>query len=188
MSTVISRSFVFPRIRLPWRRKPMQVVVTMRLDETDPTRPVLSMSARIKGFQGDAMSMLLESSAAGADPLLRELCELYDLYNDNDLHAGTARQETVIRQALLNGTLASDAYPAVSDYLKSIHLYIDDAVRDAAGKPHRYGHGWVYAVIPEDDLSRIRYLILYGDTLPQTTQEQEVTVHGEHGANTKNPS
>lgn len=188
MSAVISRSFVFARIRLPWRRKPVQAVVTIRLDETDPTRPVFSMNAHIKGFQGDAMDVLLESSATGTDPLLRELCELYDLYNDNDLHAGTAKQETAIRQALLDGTLASDAYPAVSDYLKSIHLYIDDAVRDAAGKPHRYGHGWVYAAIPEDDLSRIRYLILYGDTLPQTTQEQEVTVHGEHGANAKNPS
>lgn len=188
MSTVISRSFVFAHIRLPWRRKSMQAVVTMRLDETDPARPVLSINARIKGFQGDAMSALLESRATSTDPLLRELCELYDLYNDNDLHAGTARQEAAIRQALLDGTLASDAYPAVSDYLKSIHLYIDDAVRDAAGRPHRYGHGWVYAAIPEDDLSRIRYLILYGDILPQTTQEQEVTVHGEHGANAKNPS
>lgn len=188
MSAVISRSFTFARIRPPWRRKPVQAVVTVRLNETDPARPILSMNARIKGFQGDAMSVLLESRATGTDPLLRELCELYDLYNDNDLHAGTARQETAIRQALLDGTLASDTYPAVSDYLKSIHLYIDDAVRDAAGKPHRYGHGWVYAAIPEDDLSRIRYLILYGDTLPQTTQEQEVTVHGEHGANAKNPS
>lgn len=188
MSTVISRSFVFAHIRPPWRRKPVQAVVTVRLDETHPTKPVLSMNARIKGFQGDAMSVLLESSASGTDPLLRELCELYNLYNDNDLHAGTTEQEMAIRQALLDGTLASDAYPAVSDYLKSIHLYIDDAVRDAAGKPHRYGHGWVYATIPEDDLSRIRYLILYGDTLPQTTQEQEVTVHGEHGANAKNTS
>ena len=188
MSAVISRSFVFERIRLPWRRKPVQTVVTMRLDETDQTRPVFSMNARIKGFQGDAMGMLLESSATGTDPLLRELCELYDLYNDNDLHAGTDGQEAAIRQALLDGTLASDAYPAVSDYLKSIHLYIDDAVRDAAGRPHRYGHGWVYAAIPEDDLSRIRYLILYGETLPQTTQEQEVTVHGEHGTDAKNPS
>lgn len=188
MNTVISRSFVFARIRPPWRRKPVQAVVIMRLDETDPARPVLSMNACIKGFQGDAMSVLLESRATGTDLLLRELCELYDLYNDNDLHAGTARQEAAIRQALLDGTLASDAYPAVSDYLKSIHLYIDDAVRDAAGRPHRYGHGWVYAAIPEDDLSRIRYLILYGETLPQTTQEQEVTVHEEHGTDAKNPS
>lgn len=188
MSTVISRSFVFKRIRLPWRRKPVQTVVTMRLDEADPTRPVLSMNARIKGFQGDAMDMLLKSSATGTDPLLRELCELYDLYNNNDLHAGTDGQEAAIRQALLDGTLASDTYPAVSDYLKSIHLYIDDAVRDAAGRPHRYGHGWVYAAIPEDDLSRIRCLILYGETLPQTTQEQEVTGHGEHGTDAKNPS
>lgn len=188
MSAVISRSFVFKRIRLPWRRKSMQAIVTVRLDETDPIKPVLSMNAHIKGFQGDAMSVLLESKATGTDPLLRELCELYDLYNDNDLHAGTDRQETAIRQALLDGTLASDTYPAVSDYLKSIHLYIDDAVRDAAGNPHRYGHGWVYAAIPEDDLSRIRHLILYGETLPQTTQEQEVTVHGEHGTDAKNPS
>lgn len=188
MSAVISRSFIFAHIRPPWRRKPVQAVVTVRLDETDPARPVFSMNAHIKGFQGDAMSVLLESRATGTDPLLRELCELYDLYNDNDLHAGTARQETAIRQALLDGTLTSDTYPAVSDYLKSIHLYIDDAVRDAAGRPHRYGHGWVYAAIPEDDLSRIRYLILYGDTLPQTTQEQEVTVHGEHGTDAKNPS
>lgn len=188
MNNVISRSFVFARIRPPWRRKPVQAIVTMRLDETDPARPVLSMNARIKGFQGDAMSVLLESKATGTDLLLRELCELYDLYNDNDLHAGTARQEATIRQALLDGTLASDAYPAVSDYLKSIHLYIDDAVRDAAGRPHRYGHGWVYAAIPKDDLSRIRHLILYGDTLPQTTQEQEVTGHGEHGTDAKNTS
>lgn len=166
--TAAVRRFVLNGIRVPWRRKPIRAIATLSLDETNPKRPVFSARICTRAFPGDLAPLLRKSNHAANDPVLEEICEL-SVYVDNDLHPGTRRQEEAVRDAIEQGKLESTALPAACAYLKSIGLYVDDEVRDAAGRPHRYGRGWVYAEIPESDLLRIRYLIDHGDVLPRNT-------------------
>lgn len=171
----IERTFRFSGIYFPGRKRPMSILVTLYLTHDDKNRPVFAVRADAREMR-DAAAMTLawytakqRDETTGTmrplrdDPLFAELYRLYSLYNRNDLHAGTPAQEKAIRQAIRDGELNDPTRVEIVSRLKSLRLYVDETVRDAAGGAHRYGHGRIYAEIPKYDLYRIRHLIETGN-------------------------
>lgn len=87
-------------------------------------------------------------------PLFKEIYRLWKLYHLNGMHAGTEEQDAAIDEWKAQGNEYD--YKKVCDYLKEIGLY----EVEYNGKPHRYGTGWLHREIPEDDLKRIKEIIL----------------------------
>lgn len=81
-----------------------------------------------------------------------EIYRLWKLYHLNDMHAGTIEQEKAIEDWESKGN--SYDYTSVCDYLKSVGLY----EVEHNGELYKYGHGWIYWDIPEDDLKAIKAL------------------------------
>lgn len=96
------------------------------------------------------------------DALFQEIKRLAILYNNNDMHAGTKAQESALEKAGLKGA----KYEEAVEYLKHKGLY---EVRltpteakynpDYAGKPYKYGHGWIYRPIPANDWAKIKAIV-----------------------------
>lgn len=90
---------------------------------------------------------------AAENKVLEEIIRLWKAYHLNDLHAGTPEQEKALKEVNLGR--ACD-YDKACDYLKSIGLY----EVEYQGKPYRYGSGWIFYPIPQDDLKKIHQLLL----------------------------
>ena len=83
------------------------------------------------------------------NPRFAEIRELWRKYHLNTMHAGTPRQEYMVRKWEAAGNRYE--YKAVCEYLDSIGLR--KTIWD--GKDYEYGHGWLYFPIPRKDLKRI---------------------------------
>lgn len=172
MDKPLTRIFRFENISLfpemfPKRRESFSITIHMTL--ANEKHPILWMDAKLypprskKNLHLPTKSVIAVLKAnAPEDPLVRELDRLHAIYNKNDMRPGTARQQAAIADARRNGTLPDDDSTKIINYLKSIRLFVDDSVRDADGMPHRYGHGWVYTKIPDDELRAIEALIRTG--------------------------
>ena len=88
------------------------------------------------------------------NPLFETIYELWKNYHLNDLNAGTIEQTKALKEAREKGFAIYD-YCEICEYLKSIDLY----EVEHEGKPYKYGYGWIYYEIPEEDLTRIRQLL-----------------------------
>ena len=87
---------------------------------------------------------------------------MYCKYNNNDIHAGTQEQEDALRNAVADGIIPSlhmKYHELHKEYLQSINLY-DITLSD--GTSYKYGHGWSYKPIPDDDILTIQTLIEKG--------------------------
>lgn len=83
---------------------------------------------------------------------------LYKKYNKNVLHAGSPKQEALIKEAINSNLLKDYTNSSVISYLKSKRCYIDeDCIID--GKPYVYGTKWLTFDIPEEDLELIKTII-----------------------------
>lgn len=172
MNEPLIRIFRFENISLfpemfPNRRESFSITVHITL--ANESRPILRMDAQLYPPQSKKNLHLPTTSViavlkenAPSDPLVMELARLHAMYDRNDMRPGTARQQAAIADARHNGTLPDDDSTKIINYLKSIQLFVDDSVRDADGMPHRYGHGWVYTKIPDDELRAIKALIRTG--------------------------
>lgn len=67
----------------------------------------------------------------------------------NDMHAGTEEQEEALKSC------ASHAYRDQCEYLKRVGLY--EVVVD--GKPYKYGQGWLYRAMSDNDMRQINELL-----------------------------
>ena len=86
----------------------------------------------------------------------KEIYRLWELYHLNDMNAGTREQKAALDEAKEKGILKKNGwnYDAECEYLKSIGLY--EVEYD--GKPYKYGHGWIYYDIPQEDINKIEEL------------------------------
>lgn len=85
-----------------------------------------------------------------------ELFRLWNLYHLNDTNAGTREQKAALDEARANGKIKKHAsYDEQCEYLKSIGMY--EVEYD--GKPYKYGHGWIYYDIPQEDIDKIESLL-----------------------------
>ena len=171
----IERTFRFSGIYLPGRRRPTSILITLYLIHDGKNRPIFAVRASAREMRDAAVMALAWYTEKQHDettgmmrplrdnPLFAEIYRLYSLYNRNDLHAGTPAQEEAIRQAIRDGKLNDPTQVEIISHLKSLRLYVDETVRNAAGDAHRYGHGRIYTEIPKYDLYRIRHLIETGN-------------------------
>ena len=84
--------------------------------------------------------------------------KMWEKYHLNGMHAGTHAQEEALEEAVKSGKLeryGANNYTETCDYLKSIGLY----EVEYNGKPYKYGHGWLFWEIPEEDLKQIEKLL-----------------------------
>ena len=81
--------------------------------------------------------------------------DLWKKYHLNDMNAGTPEQSQALETwHKENGTRFD--YTKDCEYLKGINLY-EVTLND--GSLYRYGHGWLYREIPENDLNTIKLLL-----------------------------
>lgn len=190
IDVIKKRDFRFDGIVLPDMRGPSTAIVTLALTADPENRPICLVTAHAHGVDGTlAMTILwcvAEETLANGErrplrenPLFSTLYKIYSSYHRNDAHAGTPRQEECLSTAIRTRRLVNPNAAQVVDFLKSQHVYLDETVRDATGCAHRYGHGRVYAEIPDGDLALIRRLIVKG----YDNQPKEVTANADHRTN-----
>lgn len=97
------------------------------------------------------------------DALFQEIKKLWKLYHFNQMHAGTKAQTLALEKAGLTG---ANSYEKAVEYLKRKGLYeVRLTPTEAkynpsyAGKPYKYGHGWIYYPIPAKDMARIKKIM-----------------------------
>ena len=163
------KKFTFGKIaRKNGGRKAYLVEVKMELKNNKNGFPVFSVSGGVWNTIGTdyvwAGQILDEiKSVPVNNALYREIKALWKKYHLNNLHAGTKAQEAAIKKAGLGKV--SD-YDAACRYLQSKGLYeVRLTPTEAkynpqyAGKPYRYGHGWLYYPISASDLAKIRRIM-----------------------------
>lgn len=177
MKTIAKNTFRFPNIPLlPEIRfsDTYTIDLHLSLNEIDE-KPVLLVrtlltptGSHVPAISTDEPNIAIDMlrGAYPNDKYIDELTYYLATYDKNHMHAGTYRQEQAIKNALSQNILGDRSQTEIMNYLKSIQLYVDDSVRDADGSPHRYGHGWIYASIPESDMRRLRDIIA-GEDLPR---------------------
>lgn len=138
------------------------VSVKIELTNKENKGPVLSISAYMPNVMGGQCLDTLIESTLKENPTFCQIHELWEKYHLNDMHAGTPKQEAMIREGIASGELADRDCTRVCDYLKSKRGYIDNDHKDNDGNGYRYGHGWLYEPIPEEDLNKIKNLITGG--------------------------
>lgn len=138
------------------------VRLIVALDNTDSSKPVFNLTAffargskqydRDLFFGADNPDFLMKHSSLMNDEEFCVLYRLWKLYNCNDMHAGTPKQETALKKAANAGILAEDAdcFDA-RDYLRTLNL---DKHRG-----HEYGKQWLYQPIKASDLKIIKQLV-----------------------------
>ena len=97
------------------------------------------------------------------NPVFREVYDFWKKYHLNGMHAGTPEQEAAVAEWEDAGNRYD--YTDACEMLKQRGLYEVPlhcdliGTRKADGQPYRYGHGWVIAPIPADDLAKIKALL-----------------------------
>lgn len=139
-------------------RKINLVTITAELNEKENGKPVFTASGEVwNNIKSDIVcggQCLDILSKYVKNPLFKRINKLWNLYHLNDMNAGTPDQENAIEQWKVNGNKYD--YTAACEYLKSINLY----EVEHEGKPYKYGHKWIYASIPENDLQDIKNLLI----------------------------
>ena len=79
----------------------------------------------------------------------KKIYRLWKLYDLNDMHAGTVRQEEALEAAGLTGY--ANNYKKCCDYLESINLLVDEG--------YKFGTGWLKREIPAEDIAEIERLL-----------------------------
>ena len=102
---------------------------------------------------GQCLDTLNDFPEIRANPTFQKIYRLWKLYHLNDMHAGTVEQEKALKEHF--GAHA-DYYDACN-YLQSINLLV--VPNPYTGKPYKYGSGWLYREIPEEDVKIIEELL-----------------------------
>lgn len=171
----MKRTFKFGKIDYYNRgRKINAVEITIELREKDG-KPVFSASGDV---WNSTNTDLVCCGQCLDDPSIvkhlkenktfEEILDLWHKYHLNDTHAGTYEQEMCIKENkeeynLIEKRLREqDKHKYISNYeincelLKNHNFY----EVEVDGKPYKYGHSWLYWDIPNEDLLRIKKLLV----------------------------
>lgn len=168
---ITARKFNFGKINYynPSGRRINLVTVEMELRRNTDGFPVFSASVDIwNGNHTDYVAcgqMLNEiKHVPENDALFQEIKKLWVQYHLNDMHAGTKAQEAMLEKAGIKGNAYS--YDKAVECLKRKGLYeVRLTPTEAkynpryAGKPYKYGHGWLYRPIPAKDMAKINRIM-----------------------------
>lgn len=89
------------------------------------------------------------------DKVWDKIYYLWKTHHLNDMHAGTPKQENLIKMGRLAGVDLS-SYDKELDFLREYYVECDEL----DGEPYKYGTKWLYRPIPETDLWEILSLLL----------------------------
>jgi len=135
------------------------VTVEIGLKDDEQGRPCFTASGEIwNSRQSDCVlgGQCLDDIAKYVDDsIFKKIHRLWKLYHLNDMNAGTQEQDKVIKEWQAQGNKYD--YTAACEYLKSIGLY----EVEFEGKPFKYGYGWIYYPIADNDLKEIKELLKY---------------------------
>ena len=155
------RVFKFGKIAAWGTRKIHAVEVEVCLKEKNG-HPVFTASGTVwnsRGtdsiWAGQCLDRLNNINALRYNSLFARIYRLWKLYHLNDTHAGTQEQEAALKKHF-GDQESIVGYEKRCAYLKSIGKY--EVMHE--GKPYKYGHGWIYYPIPEEDLKEMMELIV----------------------------
>lgn len=89
------------------------------------------------------------------DKLWDKIYYLWKAHHLNDMHAGTPKQENLLKMGRLAGVDLSN-YDKELDFLREYFVECDEV----DWEPYKYGTKWLYREIPETDLWEILSLLL----------------------------
>ncbi len=116
---------------------------------------------------GQCLDTIAQYRAELNDPaFFNELYALWKKYHLNGMHAGTPEQETAVEEWKAAGNQYD--YTAACEMLKARGLYQVNYTGLSVGRryenePYRYGQAWLIQELPDEVLSRVRYLLNKGD-------------------------
>ena len=150
----MKKAFEFGKIDYYGRgRKINKVTVEMELKESD-NGPVFTVCGDIWNNRmtdcicgGQCLDTIKEYLPH--NKLFLEIHDLWKKYHLNDMNAGKEKQTAAVKDWLAQGNRFD--YTEVCKYLESIGLLYEDG--------YKYGSGWIYRAIPEQDLKRINELM-----------------------------
>ena len=154
----MKKTINFGKHAITSKRKINSVDVTLELVEKEQGKPVFTASAMAWNTRhtdctlgGQCLDTLAERCMAlRNNKLYKDILGLWQRNHLNDMHAGTEKQEAEI-DAWLASTGKRYNYDEVCEHLKSVGLYDDNG--------YKYGHGWLYRAIGDEDLKRIKEII-----------------------------
>lgn len=126
------------------------VRVHLKLETDANNRPIFSCFAECYrlGMYGqclDSLDKYMQDST-----LWKIIYRLWKEYHLNNLHAGTQKQEQILKE-VFGELLVTMDYKDKCDCLAENGLFEDNGFK--------YGHGWYYKEIPSDDLAMIKAII-----------------------------
>ena len=152
----MKKTFTFPKVAYTSSRKSNlpEVEVELRYKDSDLSKPVLSICGSLWNSNhtdivmgGQCLDRLAKFNSLRSNPLFKKLHRLWKNWHLNDLHAGTVKQESALKES----GKQFESYEDRCKYLESINLLNDDG--------YVYGSSWLYREIPEDDLKEIISLL-----------------------------
>lgn len=151
---MITRTFSFPKIAFYGSRRVNLPEVEISLIKDYNDRYIFTASGTVWNSKhtdavmcGQCLDEMDRFDMLHHDPIFQRIRRLWSLHHLTDMHAGTVRQE----KALKDGGMQHAGYTSQCEYLKSVDLYEDNG--------YKYGSGWLYRPIPEDDLNEIKALL-----------------------------
>ena len=120
-----------------WYGRRTRAIVYMKLDDKN----VLHVWADIRGVgYGQAIDEI--AKAYKGNPLAEKICYWWRKYHLNDKHAGTKRQEDLLKYCKSHG------YKEQCDFLEKHSMLFDNG--------YKYGSAWLKEEIPANDLQDIK--------------------------------
>lgn len=107
---------------------------------------------------GQCLDELAQYESISNNETFKLIYDMWEKHHLNNLHAGTVEQEEALEKAVIDGNLSSynaSSYKECCEYLKSIGLY----EVEYKGQPFKYGYGWLFREIPQEDLKKIEALL-----------------------------
>ena len=123
-----------------WHGRRTRAIVHIELDSEN----VLHITADIRGVgYGQAIDEV--AKAYKGNPLAENIANWWRKYHMNDMHAGTKRQEDLLKYC------KSHDYKEQCDFLEKHSMLFDNG--------YKYGTAWLKEEIPTEDLEEIKVIL-----------------------------
>lgn len=143
-------------------RKTCAVDVEIELKENENGLPVFTASGSVWNnlhtdsiMGGQCLDSLMKFPSIKNNKTYLKIYRLWKHHHLNNMNAGTPEQSAALKKYHEENGLRYD-YTKDVEYLKSINLW---EVMLPSGEIYKYGHGWLYREIPENDLKEIKELL-----------------------------